>query len=81
MGLFSQVIKDISTCKDGESYDSGRVIWIIIALAFVGFSFYSYVVLKQAFEPVGFGGGSATILGGGGLGLKLKADTEPGEKQ
>ncbi len=74
--LIAAFIKDCMTAKDGESYDVGRFLWVVGALAFLGLSIYT-AINNHAFDPMNFGAGYGGILGGGGAGLGMKAKTEP----
>lgn len=70
--------KDILTGIDGESFDVGRVLWIMGVVAFVVLSFYA-MYRGGAFDPLNWGTGYGAILGGGGAGIGFKAKTEPKE--
>lgn len=71
-----QLLKDIFTGKDGETYDVGRILWFIFGLSFIVFS---AVELYHGghFSANDFGLGSGSLLGGGGVGIGLKGKTEP----
>lgn len=71
------LLKDITTAKDGESFDVGRVLLLAIALGFVILAFWDIVILAHAFNPKDYGIGGGSILGGGGAGIGFKKDTEP----
>jgi hypothetical protein len=73
-------IKDLSTGIDGESYDVGRVLLVVGALAFIGLSVYA-VGKTGSFDPLNWGGGYGGLLAGGGAGLGMKSKTEPGPEQ
>ena len=76
MSIINQFTKDCVTTKDGESYDVGRVLWVLGAIAFLGLTVY-VAISKGVFDTLNFGAGYAGILGGGGAGLALKSKTEP----
>ncbi|OWK42218.1 amino acid ABC transporter substrate-binding protein [Fimbriiglobus ruber] len=76
MAGFQALIKDCVTGKDGESYDVGRVLWVVGALSFLGLSIYA-AFKSHTFDPLSFGTGYGGILGGGGAGIGMKAKTEP----
>jgi hypothetical protein len=76
MGCFQTLVSDCLTGKDGESYDVGRVLWIIGVLAFIGLSIYG-LYRGGAFDPLNWGTGYGAILGGGGAGIGMKSKTEP----
>jgi hypothetical protein len=79
--LFSKIIKDMSTCIDGESYDFGKIFGAVIILVFLGISIYAYVITRQVFDPMNYGAGAGSLFGGIGIHLFMKKDTEPkGEK-
>jgi hypothetical protein len=73
------LLKDCITCKDGESGDMGRVIGVLLVIAFIGISIYAYIILKQAFNPVEWGTGAGGTVTGIGALLKLKEKSEPGQ--
>jgi hypothetical protein len=79
MQKLTQIIIDILTGIDGESYDVGRVLGVLLVLVFIGISIYAYVVLKQSFNPVEWGSGAGVTTTGIGALLKLKEKTEPGQ--
>jgi hypothetical protein len=71
-----QILKDLLTGKDGESYDVGRVLWFMLGLAFIAFTAYD-LITNHHFDAANFGMNSGTLLAGGGVGIGLKAKTEP----
>jgi hypothetical protein len=76
MNVTSRLIKDISTGVDGVSYDVGRILLIVGAVAFIGLSIYA-VIVSGTFDFMNYGVGYGAILGGGGAGIGMKAKTEP----
>lgn len=74
--MWRGMIKDLVTCKDGESYDMGRVLLILGALAFIALSIYA-VYRGGAFDPMNWGAGYGVLLGGGQAGIAMKSKTEP----
>lgn len=76
--MIGQLIKDCFTTKTGEDFDFGKIIGALIILAFLAFSFHAYILVKQAFDPLGFGGGAGGIFTSIGAHLFFKAKTEPG---
>lgn len=70
------VIKNSLTGKDNTTWDLGRILW---AIAFVtGLVLVISAHIRQVmFDVQGYGLGIGALLTGGGLGLKLKEDTEP----
>jgi hypothetical protein len=73
------LLKDCLTCKDGESYDMGRVLGAVMVLVFLGISIYVYTVAKQPFDPMNWGTGAGGTVTGIGALLKLKEKSEPGQ--
>jgi hypothetical protein len=76
----SKFFNDILTGKDGESYDVGRVLWVIGVLVFLGLSIFT-VIQGQAWHPLDFGTGLGGILAGGGISIGVKSGTEPDPKE
>ena len=72
-----KVIKDITTVANGEDYDLGRIALLIGIIAFIILSIYALAIKSQNFNAQDYGIGLGSLLGGGGLGLKFKKDTEP----
>lgn len=70
------VIRGIFTGKDGNTYDLGRILWAAMGFGYVIFAAIS-VWRDGSFNPQDFGIGAGTILGGGGIGIGAKANTEP----
>lgn len=75
MNGISIFLKHLFTLKDNETYDIGRVLWMLSVLTFIGLSIYD-VALGHAFDGIHFGAGSASVLAGGAGGLALKNKTE-----
>lgn len=71
-------LKDMLTGVDGESFDVGRVLWVLGVFAFVILSGYS-LYRGGAFDALGWGTGYGAILGGGGAGIGFKRKAEPTE--
>lgn len=76
----SQFSRDILTGIDGESWDVGRVLWVLAFLVGIGLEIYS-VMTKTPFDLQAYGLGVGGLLVAGGASLRLKASTEPGEKK
>lgn len=70
-------LTNVFTGKDNQTHDIGRVLWFIGVVAFIGFSAFR-VYTKGEFDAIGYGTGLGGLLAGGGLGINLKAKTEPG---
>lgn len=68
-------LKHLLTGKDNETYDIGRVTWLLGFLAIIilaGFEvFRSQVSLRELAEALGI------VSGAGGASVMLKKDTEP----
>ena len=79
MGGAVKLVKDCLTGIDGESYDPARVYLAVAVLTFLGLAIAALVVKGQPFDPQAFGFGFGALLAGGGLGVKLKSHTEPGQ--
>jgi len=74
---FAQVFfRHLLTGKDNQTYDIGRILWLLSGLVFLALSIYD-VLQGNPFRCVHFGAGAASILAGGGGGLALKKSTEP----
>lgn len=69
-------LRDCLTGIDGESYDIGRVLWVLGILTFIGLSVVA-MLKTGTFDPMNWGTGYGAILGGGGAGIGLKSKTEP----
>ena len=70
------VLKDISTGKDGETYDCVRVYGGLAILVFLSLSIADFVVTLE-FNYMAFGTGFAAIIGSMGGALWAKQGTEP----
>jgi hypothetical protein len=77
--IITTVLKHITTGIDGESFDIGRVMWVIGVLTYIGLSIFQ-LVKHQTFDPIAWASGFAIICGGSGVALKLKEKTEPQER-
>jgi hypothetical protein len=72
----AKVLKDISTSRDGESFDVIRVTLIFGGLAFVFCGVWD-VIVNTHFNALEFGGGLGAMAGGSGVGIGAKAKDEP----
>ena len=70
-------LKDLTTTKDGESFDVIRVGLIVGGTSLIGLSAFAVIVNKQGFDPMQFGTGLAALFAGGGLGIGAKRKDEP----
>lgn len=73
----TKILKDITTVANGQDYDLGRIAILVGVLAFIILSSISLIFKNQLFNAADYGIGLGSILGGGGLGLKFKHETEP----
>ena len=69
-------INDCLTGKNCETYDIGRVLWVLSVLIYLGLSI-SGVVLERRFDYQSFGIGLGAVLAAGGIGIGVKKMTEP----
>lgn len=75
-----KLLLDILTTRDNQTFDNGRVLGVLIILAFLIFSGID-VVMTHTFEYEQFGIGIGATLAGIGVNLKLKENSEPDGKQ
>jgi uncharacterized membrane protein YedE/YeeE len=68
---------DLTTTRDGVSFDVIRVGAIVTGATFVGLAIFAVVVNKQPFDPLAFGSGAAALFAGVGVGIGAKAKDEP----
>lgn len=71
-------LKTLFTDKD-DNLELASVLGVIAFLALLYFSYEAYVVLKQAFSPLEFGGGAAAVGGGTGAGKLLGSKADYGQ--
>ncbi len=64
-------LKDILTEKDNETFEWAAVMGLLMVVGFVGMAIYD-VVHNKKFDPVKYGTGGASLLGGGGLARFMK---------
>ena len=71
-----KLLNDILTGLDGETYDIGKVLWVLGVLVYL---FLSIAALfkGQLWSPGQYGLGLGAVLAGGGAAMKLKIGTEP----
>jgi len=74
--LVKQVVKDISTERDGVSFDITKVLWVIGTLIFLGLTIYVVTIKNQPFSFVDWGIAFASMLAGGSAGIKFKETNE-----
>lgn len=88
--MIRNVIKDITTAKDGESFDIARVViavnsLLLIPVLMIGIAFYIYgYCYNRPFDIQGFftailtfEGGVGALLTSGAAAIALKRQTEP----
>jgi len=73
----NQIIKDCLTTANGEDFDVGRILLVIVIISFICYSGIDILYLKHTFNPMGYGTGAGGLLAGGGAGIGFKAKTEP----
>ena len=70
-----QIIQQLLTGKDNQTYDLGRVSWLVGMIAIIGLAFYEVmhntVSLRELAESLGI------VSGASGVSIMAKKDTEP----
>jgi hypothetical protein len=70
-----QFFKQLLTGKDNETYDIGRVTWLLGILAVIGLAIYEVmhttISLRELAEALGI------VTGASGASVMMKKDTEP----
>lgn len=74
--LIKQIIHDCLTGRDGITYDPARIYLAMAVNVFLAATIMD-AVHNIKFDPQAFGIGFGALLAGGGLGVSLKAGTEP----
>jgi len=73
----SQFIKQLLTGKDNETYDIGRVTWLVSLIAVIALAFYEVmqnsVSIRELAESLGI------VSAAGGASVAMKGKTEPGD--
>jgi hypothetical protein len=73
-----QFFKQLLTGKDNETYDIGRVTWLLGIFAVIGLAIYEVmhttISLRELAEALGI------VTGASGASVMMKRETEPGEK-
>jgi hypothetical protein len=73
-----EFFKQLLTGKDNETYDIGRVTWLLGILAVISLAVYEVmhtnVSLRELAEALGI------VTGASGASVMMKRETEPGEK-
>lgn len=69
------IVQQLLTGKDNNTYDIGRVTWMLGTIAVIGLAIYevtaSQVSLRELAEALGI------VSGAGGASVMMKKDTEP----
>jgi hypothetical protein len=71
-----QIVKQLLTGKDNETYDLGRISWVLCVLATIAFCIYN-LIHNIPFTLEDFGRSIAAIVGVHGAAIWAKRDTEP----
>ena len=72
----SKILRQLLTGADNSTHDVGRWLWLAGFIAYIAFQ--GYAILKgQSWDPQEFAFGLGTILALGGVGVAVKASTEP----
>jgi hypothetical protein len=74
-----QILRDLLTAKDGQTYAPARVYWCVGCVEFVVLAAWSVVKQGNPFDATNYGTGIAAILAAGGCGVWLTRKTEPGQ--
>ena len=73
----SDILKQLLTGKDCETYDIGRVTWLISLLAIIALAFYEVmhttISIRELAESLGI------VSAASGASVAMKAKTEPGD--
>lgn len=77
MNIVSKIIKDCATGIDGVTYDPARLYGLLAVLVFFVLALVAVVGKDQPWDAQAYGIGFGTLLAGFGLGVGLKARTEP----
>lgn len=71
-----QIVKQLLTGKDNETYDLGRISWVVCVIAAIGIAIYN-LIHSITFTLEDFGRSIAAIVGVHGAAIWAKKDTEP----
>lgn len=69
-------VRKITTLRDNESPDLIRIGGILIGFQFVLLAGWDAFGLRNAFDPMAYGGGAAALLAAIGAALRFKQSTE-----
>lgn len=73
----SSFLKSAFTGKDNSSADIGRILWAAAFAVFLGLAI-AEAVKTGTFDMMAYAAATGAMLASGGIGLKIKASTEPG---
>jgi hypothetical protein len=71
------MFRHLFTGIDNQTFDLGRVLWAVLAVAFVVISSHAYTLSHAVFDPLTWSAGAAAILAAGAAAQKVKESTEP----
>ena len=74
--MIPKLIIDSLTTHDGQTYDVGRILWVISVLAGIGYAGVDLFILHNKFDITQYGIGIGSLLAAGGAALWAKKDTE-----
>lgn len=71
------VLTQLLTGKDNQTHDIARWGGALVILVGLFLEVYSVIVLKRSFDLMQYGTGWAAVLGGIGMSVKIKENSEP----
>jgi hypothetical protein len=71
------VLKDITTSKDGESFNFAKILGIVVLVLFIGASIYCYIIKANPFDAVTWTGVLTGIYGVINGAIRATHVTEP----
>lgn len=74
--VVEKFFRDVTTEKDGESFDVKRILWIVGVFSYLLFSGYGVIANKMEFDMEHFGAGLALVLAAGGLNQMIGSKSE-----
>lgn len=74
--MIKKILKDILTIKNGEDYDYGKVVGLVVTLWFMVLVTIN-VIMSHSLNSIEVGTAIGIILAATGVNLKLKETTEP----
>jgi len=76
MFSFKQILNQLFTGSDNQTFDIARVLWAVGVFVFMVLSIIE-TFKGHDFDPVAYASGLGIALVGGGIGVAIKKDTEP----